>query len=331
MRINKYLFYFLLGALSLGSWHRIYAQQDPLFSQYMFSGIYLNPAIAGTSGYIETTAMHRNQWTNVAANPSVSLLNMNMPMDHYRMGIGGQLLKASYNDMQFLHFNLSGSYKINLGKNKLSMGIEAGTRYYHFSYDKLNIKDPGDKVLLSINSKLLPDVGAGIYYYSKKTFIGVSCKHINQGKVTFRDNPASDFYLSKQYFMTAGFQLKIAEHTTLKPMCLIKYINNNPIQADVTLMAYFHNAFWTGITIRSSMEAGVLVGFIPNKIISSIGDQWQIGCAFDYGFNRLSVNNQAGSYEVVINYRFKSRPKPDQIKNKSRITSPMLFGNSPVF
>jgi len=308
--------------------NNLHGQQDPLFSQYMFSGIYLNPAIAGTSDRIETVAMYREQWSNVVANPSTMLLNMNMPVDHNRMGIGGQLLKSSYGDMQFIHFNFSGSYKINVGKNNLSMGLEVGARHYRFSFDNLIIKDPADRVLVNATSKLMPDIGAGLYYYSKKKFIGLSAKHINQGTISFADNNSYDFKLSPHYYLNAGFELRISEHTRIRPMCLIKYVNRSPLQADISLLTYFHSIFWAGLTVRSSKEAGILIGVIPNKILSSIGGQWRIGCAFDYGFNNSSVNNQAGSYEIVLNYNFKPRPNPNHIKKKSAITSPMLFGNS---
>ena len=38
------------------------AQQDIMLSQYMFNGLFLNPAYAGSHKYVSATLLHRNQW-----------------------------------------------------------------------------------------------------------------------------------------------------------------------------------------------------------------------------------------------------------------------------
>ncbi len=39
-----------------------YAQQDALFSQYMFNQLVINPAYAGSSDVMNITAVGRKQW-----------------------------------------------------------------------------------------------------------------------------------------------------------------------------------------------------------------------------------------------------------------------------
>ena len=39
------------------------AQQDAMLTQYMFNGLYLNPAYAGSHEYWTSTFTYRSQWT----------------------------------------------------------------------------------------------------------------------------------------------------------------------------------------------------------------------------------------------------------------------------
>lgn len=45
-----------------------------MVSQYMFNGLFLNPAYAGSHPYVSGSVLHREQWTNMAGAPSTSML-----------------------------------------------------------------------------------------------------------------------------------------------------------------------------------------------------------------------------------------------------------------
>ena len=46
-----------------------YAQQIPVMSQYMFNGLVINPAYAGSKDYMSTTLMVRKQWAGYEGSP----------------------------------------------------------------------------------------------------------------------------------------------------------------------------------------------------------------------------------------------------------------------
>ena len=54
------LFFFEISSLM--------AQQDPQFTQYMYNGMYYNPAFAGKEGGFRFSALHRSQWLNYTTN-----------------------------------------------------------------------------------------------------------------------------------------------------------------------------------------------------------------------------------------------------------------------
>ena len=50
------------------------AQQDPMISQYMFNGLFLNPAYSGSHKYVTSSLLHRTQWVDFSGAPKTSLL-----------------------------------------------------------------------------------------------------------------------------------------------------------------------------------------------------------------------------------------------------------------
>ena len=67
---------------------KILAQQDVMVSQYMFNGLLLNPAYAGSQKYITSTLMYRNQWVGLKGAPSTTVLAVDGPIKTKNMGLG---------------------------------------------------------------------------------------------------------------------------------------------------------------------------------------------------------------------------------------------------
>src|SRR6186713_136260 len=65
-----------------------FAQQDPQFSQHMFTKLYYNPGFAGANDAICGTLLYRNQWTGFGGEPKTAMLTADMPMDALHGGIG---------------------------------------------------------------------------------------------------------------------------------------------------------------------------------------------------------------------------------------------------
>jgi hypothetical protein len=52
----------ILLLLALGSGLTAMGQQDVMISQYLFNGLLINPAYAGSHPYTSTSVLHRSQW-----------------------------------------------------------------------------------------------------------------------------------------------------------------------------------------------------------------------------------------------------------------------------
>jgi type IX secretion system PorP/SprF family membrane protein len=75
-----------------------FAQQDALFTQYMFNNLYLTPAFAGVDGVTRFSAIHRSQWLGYQSSfgdggaPTTTMASFNTPIYKLRSGAGVYIL-----------------------------------------------------------------------------------------------------------------------------------------------------------------------------------------------------------------------------------------------
>ena len=65
-----------------------YAQQDAQFTQYMYNTININPAYAGSRGFMSLFALHRTQWVGLDGAPVTNSFSINTPIGNSKMGVG---------------------------------------------------------------------------------------------------------------------------------------------------------------------------------------------------------------------------------------------------
>ncbi|MCK5367254.1 MAG: PorP/SprF family type IX secretion system membrane protein, partial [Cyclobacteriaceae bacterium] len=68
------------------------AQQQAMFSQYMYNGLAINPAYAGSQESASMTALMRQQWVGMEGAPSTQTFSGHMPIEKKRIGVGLMLL-----------------------------------------------------------------------------------------------------------------------------------------------------------------------------------------------------------------------------------------------
>lgn len=100
------------------------AQQDPMFTHYMYNTLSINPAYAGSRDALTITALHRSQWLDFEGAPSTQTLTLHSPISVKHMGLG---LSASNDRIGPINNTLvSGSfaYRMQLNeKSKLALGV----------------------------------------------------------------------------------------------------------------------------------------------------------------------------------------------------------------
>jgi type IX secretion system PorP/SprF family membrane protein len=278
----------------------------PIYSQYLHNGLMINPAYAGSREALTATLSYRLQWMGIADAPQLQTVSLHTPMKNDKVALG---LKA-----QFMQYGITKSssvyaiyaYHISMGKGKLSFGLMAGVDISNTNYNGLRGIDITDPVLPA-NGKLsyiFPNVGAGVYYFSKNIFAGVSVPSFLFYKSTGSGSTQA-YHSFNEYNLTfsAGGLITFSPNLKFKPSALLdlslhdaKKIN----QLDINGNFIIADLIWIGGSWRTTEQ--VIVGHLQ----VNIGQQLMLGFSYDYPMGRMSTYSK-GSSEIVLRYEFGSR------------------------
>jgi type IX secretion system PorP/SprF family membrane protein len=275
------------------------AQQHPLFSQYMFNGLYINPAYAGSKDFVSTTFIARKQWAGFEGAPSTQIASLHAPLKKKRVGLGVVISNDKIGITNQTDFYGSYAYHIPTNSGIFAMGLSAGFSYYRSQFSDLTVWDPDDPVYETNSlSNVLPNFGAGLYYYSQKFYAGVSVPQILS-----YDNDKSlaieverTHKVVRHYFMTSGMIVETGGELKLRPSVMVKYVDNAPLQYDINLNFILSDIIWLGATYRSEDAVIAMAEYQVSKKL-------RIGYAYDITLSELRTYS-SGSHEIVIGYDF---------------------------
>ncbi len=278
----------------------INAQQTPLMSHYMFNGLLLNPAYAGSRDFVSTTMLYRKQWVGLEGAPTTESVSIHGPLKSKKMGMGLYILKDKIGVTGQTEMFGSVAYHLPLPKAKLSFGMQFG--FNSFKSDIVNLKywDPQDKVFnYNTYSNILPNVGFGVYYYQPLFYLGFSVP----GLISY--NPDESFSVKKdtilyrynrRYMFTSGYVFETEGALKFKPSLLIKYEKNSPVQFDLNLNVLINDIFWLGASYRNGDAIVAILEYQINR-------KFRVGYSYDYTLGKLNTY-QSGSHEVMLGYDF---------------------------
>ncbi|BDC98921.1 type IX secretion system membrane protein PorP/SprF [Persicobacter psychrovividus] len=285
------------------------AQQEPMYTQYLFNGLMYNPAYAGSRAWVSASLLYRHQWTQLEGAPKTATFSLHgQPTE--KMGLGMNVYNDQLGVNRTTGFNGSYSYKIPLSKkHSLRLGVTGGIIQYNNNWDELNIQDPDDPLFgLNNESFLLPTVGVGAYYYSERFFAGISLPQLMQHRLN-KENPDAQAQLLNHMYITFGAIFPVSSSVKLKPAVLMKQVSGRPFQVDANITAIFNDYLWVGATYRSNDGLAVMAEIHPKP-------QWWFGYAYDYPISDLGPQ-QIGTHEIFIGF--------DLFKMDEAIFSPRYF------
>jgi type IX secretion system PorP/SprF family membrane protein len=275
------------------------AQQDPQFTQYMFNMLALNPAYAGSAERVSVKALSRHQWVGFEGAPTTQTLSLHSPVWRESLALGGTMLRDSHGPITQYTFMADVAYRIFMGENKLAFGIKGGLNLLQGKFGELNPELAGDAVFQqNVNTKLDPQFGFGIMYYSDRYFIGLSTPKLLRTQFFETDSLAfiSEPGQRAHFFLSGGYVFDLGLYHKFKPTFLLKAVEGAPISFDLSANFLFLEKFWLGAMYRHTDAVGVLAQYLLTNDLS-------IGYAYDYPLSPLR-NFSGGSHEIMIGYEF---------------------------
>jgi type IX secretion system PorP/SprF family membrane protein len=287
---------FVIILLGLISWLGTEAQEKALlYSHYSFNGLALNPAFAGSHEMLSVNLSHRNQWMGFEGAPSYNIFAVHTPLKKTTMGLGLLVMNESIGLRKYTGFYANYAHRLTIGSGKLALGLKAG-----LATGKIENPDLGvDDNVFSEKSKsfLLPNFGAGLYYYTPNFYAGVSVPLL----MGYRTNESGEVVVYHDihkytWYMTMGVTLRMAQSWSLQPSALAEYDKSVGLLAEGGLSLLYKDVLKLGGSYRSS---GALVMLMDYKLNYQI----RVGLAYDYGLGGINEYNR-NSFEICFEYNF---------------------------
>ena len=301
----------------------VFAQQDPMFTKYMFNSLIFNPAYAGTKEHLSVNVLHRSQWVGIEGAPTTQTLTAHTPLRNERVAVGFSLINDVIGPTNSIGANIVYAYRIPLGKKlKLSIGLQGGIENYKANWTELVLDEDLDDAFKEPISRMIPNFGAGFMIYKDNFYVGGSCPHLVE--YDLRPEAVTDIYAReiRHYYFTTGAAFKLnGDALVFKPSILVKNVGLDkrlakiesfrsigaPNEVDFDISFLFHEALWLGASYRTSMakiqdgrssddSADVWVSYL-------LKNGFRFGFAYDYPVTELN-NVTNGSFEVMLGYEF---------------------------
>lgn len=279
------------------------AQQDPMLSQYMFNGLYLNPAYAGSHDYWSSTLSFRSQWVGFDGAPTTLIAAVDGPIRSKNMGLGAILMHDQIGVTRQNTAVFNYAYQIKTSNtSKFALGVNAAISQFSadFSDPDFVVWDQETDAVYqnSRSSKILPRFGVGAYYFGKKYYLGLSVPTIfaYQKGVDFNIDLSRASFLRRHYMFTAGYVFDTNSEIKLKPSILLKYVQNAPLEMDLNFSTVYKDMIWVGASWRTGDAVVLLLEYQANQ-------RFRVGYAYDITTNKLR-HYSAGSHEIMIGIDF---------------------------
>lgn len=337
---------------------RLEAQQDPMFTQYMFNTLAYNPAYAGSKEYLSSNVLYRSQWygwnnrgnglhpdLTTGGAPVTQTFTIHSPLNE-RIGVGFSVVNDKIGVTESTVANFSYAYRIPFIEGKLALAVQGGVLNFRADYADLIALDPllDDPAFMDLNPNIWrPNFGFGLYYHSDHFYLGISVPHLLESNLRTRraNEPlnGTNIHRTYQHFyfaMGGAVPIKNNPDFVFKPSLLVKSVgilnelsrqgNNTqvigaPNEFDLDLSMLLYQSFWIGASFRSSFEV-----FIEQTSSTDSADIWfgylmknGLTIALAYDFSLTKVQDYSvGSFEVSLGYDLNFR-------DSDSVNSPRYF------
>jgi type IX secretion system PorP/SprF family membrane protein len=292
----RIFFWVLVMSISATVW----AQQVPLYSQYTFQKLLLNPAMTASDGETRLSVVGRRQFTGLPTAFNTTAINLQTPLKDGRSRFG--LNYVNDQNQMVDQNNIEGLYAFDVpfsDKAGMTLGLNLG--YYDRRYNPTSfiVEHEDDETLeqLRNNGRGVVDAGFGVVLYFGQVEVGLSFAQLMQRSNFYNDNynNSVEFKNSRHTVFHLGYNYEVNEDVSIKPLLIYRSAVNAPGQIDLGLVADMKSKGWIGATYRDGYAFALNAGL-------HLADRFDVGYNYDFSVhpNRSAL---VGAHELFFSYK----------------------------
>jgi len=308
---------FLLFVFAMGTATGLWAQQEPLFTQYSSSYMYINAGYAGMNQGICIHSIARQQWAgfkdadgNKIA-PQDFMITADAPVKAIHGGVGLSIIQDKLGFETNVGVRLSYSYHLQIEAGSLGMGLGINLLNRSIDFSKFKPVQSNDPVLLNAKQgAMIFDADIGFFFKSNSNYyIGLSATHIleSQGKDLSTSGTTIRYQTDRTFYLTAGYSFALPSHPRfeIQPSLLIQS-DLVSTQYNISAIVNYNKRFWGGINYRYQESVAVMVGVYYQG--------FNFGYSYDISTLSMGV---PGSHEITLSYCFKLKINKNKTSYKN--------------
>lgn len=312
----KSIFKYLLPVLSLLIAGPSFAQQVPVFNQYVYNPYLYNPARAGSGKLGNLYIGQKRQWTDLPDAPDTKILTFDMPLQSDKSGVGVTMFSDDTHIIRKIGGSVTYAYHIpldDIGEHGFSLGVSGGFLNQQINFGDATVQNPNDNAILGKDASATTfDVGFGGHYHYKRLNIDVSVPQLSNSNVRYLNNQGSisSFELISHYLGSVRYEIPISKvnELTLEPVLMVRGAAGLPVQYDANILMGWYDRLWGGIGYRSGGN-----DFFASSLNASVGFRVQKAFSISYTYDMMARsvdrNSLGASHEFSLGFRFGGNKK----------------------
>lgn len=292
--------------------NQVKGQQTVQFTQYIFNGFAINPALAGSKPCIDTKLGYRNQWVGFEGAPKTTFASVNGELKfkkdkniRTKHGVGVYAEKDAIGPLAKTTMYLAYAYHFPLSRGvTASAGVFAGLQELRLNASKISVVDPDDPLIRGSGSRfMIPDISPGLFISHKDWFTGFSIRQAfpKEWKLIGSDKTKNTLH----YLLVGGKRFETGNEINIVPSAMLKWTGYTNPSLDLNLLFELNHYFEIGASWRSG---DALAGIVKFNFL----EYFSLGYSFDLTTSKVRLGS-SNTHEIILGIYSCSRGASDYL------------------
>ena len=288
----------IILCLLTGAVSGVQAQYHPQYSQYMFNGLALNPAYAGSKDVLNLALLYRNSQlgSSIEGAPVTQTFAGDFPLRNPQIALGLLVFNDKIGVYRQTGTYFAYAFRVKAGEGKLSFGLQAGFDLHREDGSDVFTFEKGDPLFdTEIHKSFMPNTGAGVYYETPKYFAGLSFPQLLAYSPHTADSYSGKLTLANT-MLYGGVIIPVNSSLKIRPSTLLQYVSKGILLDLNCNFILLGERLELGLSYRNKSTLVAMTQF-------RINSQFYLGYAYDHAFGKSALINT--SHEIMLRYDLK--------------------------